>query len=301
VAAASGGVTIPVSSAITLTGNTTITNNQAINLSGVVSGGYGITKQGSANLFINNADTYTGSTLVKAGTLVVGGAGSLGNSPLVRIDAGAGMDVTAQTGSYSIPVGQTVQVDGAAFGNFTAGHGATISGAGTYASSVTNNGGSLVPGKLYVPSTVTFGSLFLRNASVTFDLTGPLTAGQGVNDLVAAGTLSFSGLTTLKINPLGILNTNGGQYTLFTYNTNATGLLPSSITNNLVLTDDSAYTFAFVDPAITPGSIQILASGGDRTFKVWQGGMGAAPTAWDIQTTPNWLLSASPAVFYNDD
>jgi hypothetical protein len=192
-------------------------------------------------------------------------------------------------------------VDGSAAGNFTAGHGATISGAGTYASSVTVNGGSLVPGKLYLPRTVAFGSLTLRNASVTFDLTGPTTAGANTNDLVAAGTLSFSGVTTIKINPLGILDTAGNPYTLFTYNTNSTGILPSSITNNMVLTDDSAYTFAFVDPATTPGLIQIVASGGDRNYKVWQGGVAAAPTAWDINTTSNWLLGAAQAIFYNDD
>jgi autotransporter-associated beta strand protein len=301
VAAASGGVTIPVSSPITLSGNTTVSNAQAINMSGIVSGGYGITKQGTGSLIINNADTYTGSSIVNSGTLVLGSAGALANSPLVRIDAGASMDVMAQSGSYSIPVGQTIQVDGTAVGNFTAGHGATISGAGTYASSVSVNGGSVVPGKLYLPRTITFGSLTLRNASATFDLVGPATAGGNTNDLVAAGTLTFSGVTTIKINPLGILDTTGNPYTLFTYDTNATGTLPSSITNNMVLTDDSAYNFAFVDPATTPGLIQITASGGDRTNKVWQGGVASAPTAWDINTTSNWLVGASQAIFYNDD
>jgi autotransporter-associated beta strand protein len=298
VAAASGGVTIPVSSAITLTGNTTITNNQAINLSGVVSGGYGITKQGTASLLINDANTYTGSTVVNSGNLVLGSAGSLANSPLLRIDPGAGMDVIAQSGSYTIPSGQVVQVDGSALGNFTVPSGGTISGAGNYASSVTVNGGSLVPGKLDLPRTVTFGSLNLNNASLVYELDAPTTAGANVNDLVAAGTLSFSGLNTIKIVPIAALNTSGGQYTLFNY---SGAPLPGSITNNLVLTSDTAYTFALVDPATTPGSIQITVSGAGGQNKVWQGGVAAAPTAWDINTTSNWLAGAAQVNFLNRD
>jgi autotransporter-associated beta strand protein len=297
VAAASGGVTIPVSSAITLTGNTTITNNQAINLSGIVSGGYGIIKQGTASLIINGSDTYTGSTIVNSGTLVLGSAGFLANSPLVRINAGAGMDVTAKPGSYTIPVGQTVQVDGSAVGNFTVPSGTTIAGAGSYASSVTVNGGSVVPGKLDLPRTVTFSSLALNNASLTYELDAPTTVGANVNDLVAAGTLSFSGVSTLKIVPVGSLNTGGGQYTLFTYSGAA---LPGSITNNLVLTSDTGYTFAFVDPATTPGSIQITVTGGGQN-KVWQGGVTAAPTAWDINTTSNWLAGGSLVNYFDRD
>ena len=298
VAAASGGVTIPVSSLVTLTGNTTITNNQAINLSGIVSGGYGITKQGTASLRIDGADTYTGSTIVNSGNLVLGSAGSLASSPLVRIDAGAGMDVTAQPGSYTIPAGQTVQVDGTAAGNFTVPSGAAISGAGTYLSSVSVNGGALVPGTLDLPRTVAFGSLNLNNASLTYELDASTMAGANVNDLVAARTLSISGVNIIKIVPVGSLDTTGGQYTLFTY---SGATLPSSITNNLVLTSDTGYTFAFVDPATTPGSIQIIVSGAGGQSKVWQGGVAAAPTAWDINTTSNWLAGVSQVTFLNRD
>jgi autotransporter-associated beta strand protein len=302
--AGAGGVTIPVSSPITLTGNTLITNNQAINLSGVVAGGYGITKQGTANLTINNSDTYTGQTIVNAGNLVLGAAGSLANSPLVRIDAGAGIDVTAQPGSYTIPSGQTVQVDGSLAGNLTVPSGATISGAGSCAfmtsSTVAVNGGSVVPGKLDLPRTLAFANLSLNNASLTYELDTPTTAGANVNDLVAAINLSFSGTNTIKIVPIGPL-TSGGQYTLFTYNTNTTGVLPSSITNNLVLTSDTSYTLTLLDPTNAPGTIQIQVAGAGGVNKVWQGGVAAAPTAWDINTTSNWLAGIAPANFYNLD
>jgi autotransporter-associated beta strand protein len=297
-----GGVTIPVSSPITLTGNTTINNIQTINFSGVISGGFGITKQGTGNLSINNVDTYSGSTIVNAGALVLGSAGSLVNSPLVQIGTAANLDVTAQSASYTIPSGQTVQVDGSAYGSFTVPSGSTISGSGSYAllttASVAVNGGSVVPGQLNVSGTVTFGTLNLNNATVILDLNPATTAGAGVNDLVAAKTLSLTGVNTIKIVPHGILNTGGGRYTLFTYSGAA---LPSSVTNNMVLTDDSAYSFAFVDPATTPGSIQITASGGNRNFDAWHGGAAAAPTAWDIQHTTNWLVGGTNVIFNNDD
>jgi autotransporter-associated beta strand protein len=297
-AAAAGGVTIPVSSTITLTGNTSISNNQSINLSGVVSGAYGLTKQGTASLIVSAADTYSGATLINGGGLVLAANGSLASSPLVRIDAAATLDVTAKAGAYTVPSGQTVQVDGAAAGNFLVPTGATIAGSGIYSGSVIANGGSVIPGVLDLPRTLSVASLSVTNAAFTYELAAATTAGAGVNDLVAAGALSFNGVSSIKIVPIGTLNTSGGQYTLFTY---SGAPLPSSITNNLGLTSDTAYAFAFVDPATTPGSIQITVSGGSAQSKAWQGGVASAPTAWDINTSSNWLAGVSLVNFFNGD
>jgi autotransporter-associated beta strand protein len=294
------GVTIPVNSAVSLTGNLTITNIQAIRMGGGISGGaYTLTKQGAGNLVLAAANSYSGQTLVTAGTLALDSAGSVPNSPLIRVDAGAALDVTAKPASYTLPAGQTIQMDGAAVGNLTVPAGATISGSGSFAGSTLVNGGTITPGKIDVPRTVTFNSLTLSNASLVFELDTPTTAGGNVNDLVATTTLSIdpTSTTTIKLVPIGPLNTSGGQYTLFTY---SGPTLPSSITNHLVLVDDTRYTFSFVDPASTPGSIQIFV-GGSSLPVTWKGGATGAPAAWDIKTTLNWITGASATNFANGD
>ena len=295
-AVGNGAITIPVASPVSLSGALLISNAQPISLSGIVSGGYNVTKLGAAKLTLSGANAYSGSTIVSGGTLALGSTGSIASSPLVRIDSAGTLDVTAQSGSYSVPVGQNVQVDGSAIGNFTVPAGATLSGSGICSGMVTVNGGNLIPGKLDLPRTLNVGNLSLNGAAMTYELDAVTTSGGSVNDLVAAGQLAFTGTTTIKIVPIGTLNTTQ-PYTLFTY----TGApLPSSITNNLVLTSDTRYSFSFVDPASTPGMIQITVSGG-RSGLVWQGGVSGAETAWNINTTSNWNNGGTPDFFFNGD
>jgi autotransporter-associated beta strand protein len=66
------------------------------------------------------------------------------------------------------------------------------------------------------------------------------------------------------------------------------------------LNDDTAYTFSFMPPNQTPGSIRIIVSGGGSN-KVWAGGQPSAPTAWDYNTTSNWLAGLSQVKFFNRD
>ena len=288
---------IPVSSPISLSGALTISNAQPIRLSGVVSGSYGVTKLGTNNLILAAANTYTGPTVVSAGTLVLDTTGSVANSPLLRVDAPATLDVTAQPGAYTLPAGQTVQVDGALAGNLIVPAGTTLAGSGLCPGSVVVNGGTLTPGLIDLPRTLTVGNLTLSNALMTFELDLPTAAGGNINDLIAATQLSLPGTNVIKIVPIASLNNSGGQYTLFTY-TGAT--LPSSVTNSLVLVSDTRYSFAFVDPATTPGAIMITVLGG-RDGLVWQGGFPGAPSAWDIKTSTNWNNAGTPDTFFNGD
>ena len=80
----SGSSPIPVvfGSTINLGGTLVVTNAEPIILNNVVSGSFGITKAfGASNLVLNAANTYSGQTLVNAGTLSLGSGGSLNNSP----------------------------------------------------------------------------------------------------------------------------------------------------------------------------------------------------------------------------
>jgi autotransporter-associated beta strand protein len=62
-----------------------------------LSGTGGITKSGTGLLNLNAANTYTGSTIVSAGTLALGAAGSIASSSLVEINAGSIFDTTSQS------------------------------------------------------------------------------------------------------------------------------------------------------------------------------------------------------------
>lgn len=297
VAPGSNNVVIPVSSPISLSGDLTVSNAQFIRLSGVISGNHNLTKIGQGRVTLAGVNTYTGSTIVSGGTLVLDTTGSVANSPLVQVGSVATLDVIAQPGSYTVPAGQTLQVDGSLIGNVTVPVGATLAGSGIIPGTALVNGGSITPGKLDVPRTLTVSNLSLSDSALTFELDAPTTIGGNVNDLIAVNQLAVPGTNTIKIVPLGSLNNVGGQYTLFTY---AGPTLPSSVTNNFILTSDTRYTFSFVDPATTPGALVITVVGGQNGL-VWQGGVTGSETAWNINTTPNWNNGGNPDTFFNGD
>ncbi|HEY9249804.1 MAG TPA: autotransporter-associated beta strand repeat-containing protein, partial [Rariglobus sp.] len=85
-------------------------------LSGVLSGsGATLVKKGAGTLSLDNANTYTGATLVSEGTLALGASGSLA-STTYSIANGATFDVSAQS-SYSLAaVAVTIDVGSAGSG-----------------------------------------------------------------------------------------------------------------------------------------------------------------------------------------
>lgn len=94
----------------------------------------GLTKSGSGTMLLTAVNTYTGSTTIRAGTLVLGATATIASSPSVRIDAGATFDVSQKAGGYVIAPGQT------------------ISGSGTLVGSVTLSGGVLGMSSLAIGS-----------------------------------------------------------------------------------------------------------------------------------------------------
>jgi len=79
-------------------------------ISGVIrdSAGTGsLTKIGAGRLVLNNTNTYVGSTIISAGTLALGEAGSIASSSSINLAAAAVLDTTAQA-SFAIPAAQPV-------------------------------------------------------------------------------------------------------------------------------------------------------------------------------------------------
>jgi autotransporter-associated beta strand protein len=293
--------TIPLMSPITIANNGTlfITNLQPILASGQISGtGAGIAKYGSSNLVMSAANSYGGTTEVGAGSLVLVPGGSLASS-LIQVDtptagAPATFDVTALPGGYTLQAGQTLNVNGFAAGNITAGNGSTYSGFGTNRWNATvAAGGTLAPGSSLVQGTLTINSnLTFSGGTAIIKLNDTTNAGAGINDLIAVGgNLSFTGSTMIQVVPVAGLSSQ--PYTLFTYGGTLSG------TNNITLSSASPrYSFA-LDTSVS-GLVRVVPTGTGANL-LWQGGVAGNLNTWDVSNTTNWLNGASLDKFYQGD
>lgn len=193
---------------LTLTGTNTAQNVIAGSFQNAANGGkLGITKTGSGTWVLNGNHTYTGDTLVSAGTLLINGA--LGN--------------TNVTVSASAILGGGTATAAALGGN------ALIAG-------------TLAPGNS--PGTIDIaGNLDLAStATLNWELNpSNMTIGSGINDLVNVGgmitldgTLNVSGVTSFS-------GVNSGTWTLFTFST----VTDNGLTLGSLPTLDSGYTWQY--------------------------------------------------------
>jgi autotransporter-associated beta strand protein len=291
---------VPLMSPISIAdgGSLSITNLQPLVASGVISGNGSVTKYASlsgtsSNLILSAVNTFTGPLEVTAGQLSLVGGGSLACS-LVLVDQPAVFDVTGLAAGYTVPNNQNLTVNGIERGSLTVGNGGTCSGFGTNGANMTvAAGGSIMPGSSLVQGTLAISNnLTFNGGTATFKLNSTTTPGSGVNDLITVGgDLSFTGPTTIHIEPVATLIT--APYTLFTYTGTLSGI------GNVTLTSDTRYTFT-LDSTSIPGSVLVTISGTGGNL-VWQGGAVNAPNAWDVVTTSNWLNGASLDRFFQGD
>jgi len=140
----------------------------------------GLTKLGSGTLTLTNVNTYTGSTMVNAGTLALSVSGSIASSPLVSVASGATLNVTGLGSSFILGSSQTLSN--------------SASGTGRLAGSLLATNGTV---------------------SVSYDGTGTVPSLS-----VSNGTLTLSSSTAIQINNTGtqmntgnylIISTNAGN------------------------------------------------------------------------------------------
>jgi sulfatase modifying factor 1 len=86
-----------------------------------------VTKTGAGTLIFDAVNSYTGDTLVAAGTLALTGSGAIASSALVELGAGATFDVTALPGGFVVADGQTLGGLGSVNGSVVFGPGSTLS------------------------------------------------------------------------------------------------------------------------------------------------------------------------------
>lgn len=181
-----------------------------INITGVIAGTGGLTKDGGGTLHLGAANTFTGPTTISAGAIVADASNAFNNSALLTINAGASLSLQ----SYSQTVGSlsgSGVVDFGGNGQLTLSAG-TSTFAGTFAGTgelIIGPGASLTLGANFndpnLKITLAGGSLFLNGTTSTFgalSITGNsiLDFGNSTSSVLNAGSLTIGGGGYLTIN-----------------------------------------------------------------------------------------------------
>ncbi len=179
-AVVSNALALPAAADIHAAGGSTLT------LSGAATGTGGITKSGGGTLVFDAANGYSGPTRIDTGRLTLAAAGTVASSPLVAVAAGATFDVSAKTGGYAVPAGQTLAGSGTVDGSVAIGTAATLAPGAS-------------PGTLTVSSNATLGSGGNYNWQV-YDAAGTAGSTTGWDLLSVGGGLDITATSGSRFN-----------------------------------------------------------------------------------------------------
>ena len=189
------GYTLAGSAALSFSGGTgqvDVASGLSETISAPIAGANGLTKTSAGTLTLGGADTYSGVTVVSAGTVNVTGneSGATGGWAIGTTNAAAST-VNLQAGSTIVVAGSgSIQVGGTVASTGTAT--ATLNVAG----SVTN-GGTLLDGRAGVIN-LNSGGNWVQNGSMSVVGQGGYGAALAVN---AGASLTYAGASAITVNP----------------------------------------------------------------------------------------------------
>lgn len=274
-----GGYSLP--SAITGTGTLRIgSQNTATGTGGFVGDAYQV-------ITLTGANTYSGPTLINAGTLTLAAGASLPNTPSISIwtnsvNGGAVIntfDVSALAGGFTTASGQSLDFNGGAVnGSLTLGAGST---------NIFAPGSSNVIGNLNIT-----GNLNLAGGNNTFVMDINNTPAN--DTITVSGALTASGVTTLQFVPPGG-GLNAGTYTLIT--AASVSATPANFAIQGLVAGPRPQTFTI---NVTSTSVQLVVVGNPGNL-LWVGD--GTNNLWNTAITSNWLnqITLSKDVFYAND
>jgi len=253
--------------------------NLSTTFNGKINNGSGVytavTKSGSGTLTLDNANGYSGVTLIQNGALALGTngttTGSLNNTPIITLASNATFDVSALSGAWTLTGSQS------------------LLGYGSVAGSVTNlNAGIISPGA----GNNTFGTLtFANGLGLNTGPTSVFKAGSGTNDQISvAGNLALSGTSVVNVTPAnGNSVIPNGTYPIFKWSGSLTG-----DTNNLTLTYSAQPGTLVLVTNLTAKTISLVVSGASVNNLTWKGD--GVNNFWDHESD-NWLNGSTPSTF----
>lgn len=213
-------------------------------ITNALSGVGGLTKNGAGTLTLSGSNSYSGTTAVSAGSLIIGATGSVGSSGVLDVASGAILNVSAVSGGFTVGSSQTLRGNGTVVGDTT-----II--------------GTLSPGNS--TGTLTFANNLTLGGSSTsaFEINGFTV---GLFDLVSGGpgsqTVTFDGTLNL------IFSNNFstvGSATIFDFETYAgsfTTFNPTGLADGYSATFDSLSGTVNVVPEPSTYALLALAAAG---------------------------------------
>ncbi|MGA0563713.1 autotransporter domain-containing protein [Ancylobacter sp. VNQ12] len=272
-----------------------------ITYANVISGAGSLIKNGAGTLILTGENTYTGGTLINAGTLQIGNGGTTGsvvgdivnNAALIFNRSGSYDFPGTISGSGSVTIlGGTVNFTGAnAFNGpidvegsdfilspgavssspFTIGQGGTIGGTGTIGGLIVQNGGTASPG--YSPGTLAVNGNVSFAAGSTYVVDVTSTA----HDLiVASGTATLSG-GVVQVVADGSYTSPLSTFAILTADGGVTGTFASVSAN-----------YAFLTPVLSydPNNVYLTLARNDVTFASTAVTPNQFATATAVQSLP---------------
>ena len=270
-----GGASGSFSNSASVSDSTSLVINRTgtLGYAGVIAGGGSLTVQGGVNVILGGVNTHSGNTTVSAGRLTLGAAGSISNSPLISVAAGALLDASA-TG---------LALNGS-------GGGQTVSGSGSVSGNVSvGTSTSLAPAGAGVIGTMTLSNaLAMVGGTIGIDLSAGAT-----RDLVdVKGNLTLTS-GSIALNNLGGAIPNG-SYTIITY----AGSLSGAVANLTVSGFSQVGQVASLSSA-TAGQIKLVVASGAGANLTWIGDGGN--NFWDVNTSATWNNGGGASIFNNGD
>ena len=248
---AGNGMTYTVSAPVKLDNNTLFTGDgtATFNFSGNVSGTGSLTKSGTSTLILSGTNSYTGATIISAGTLQLGNGGTSSLSSSSTITDNGNFTINQNVTALQGNTFSGSAISGS--GSFTqAGTGTTIfTAANSYAGVTTISAGTLQLGNAGATGAITGTSSIVDNGNLTINRSNSFTQATDLNGAVISGTGSFtqlgSGTTTLTATNTYSGATTITSGTLQLGNGGTTGSITgtSSIADNANLTINRSNAF----------------------------------------------------------
>ncbi|MGH7953105.1 MAG: beta strand repeat-containing protein, partial [Limisphaerales bacterium] len=225
-------------------------------------------KENTDTLTYGGTNSSSGTLLINQGTLALNSVGAISSS--IFVAAGANFDVT-QNSTFTL--------------------GSTLSGFGGVTGTLTASGGTISPGDIGASGTLTFSNGLTELGGVTHQM--ELSAPDSTNDqIVVDGDLNLSGRNPIVASTFGGGEIPVGVYPLISY----TGNLNGALTNL-----SASIVGGFGELTNPPGEIALIVTPPPRgpTNLTWVGDNDG--NAWDINTSTDWVSSATLFTFLNGD